>query len=210
MYGHARVSVNGQSVLAQAEALTAARAARVFKEVARGAKTDRAQLHWLLKQRDEGAVFLVTRLDRLARARHLESLLLFAAGEPDFVHCMTYEPTPRPRTTRLMLTVFGGLTEFERDLIRARTGKGREREPRPEVSTWAVARSVPVMSRRKREPGASRANRPPRLPEAITSTTARFKAFRMTAVILYRIDRDKRMRGYYRMDVQPDLFPDNA
>jgi DNA invertase Pin-like site-specific DNA recombinase len=28
---------------------------------------------------------------------------------------------------RLMLTVLGGLAEFERELIRARTGKGRER-----------------------------------------------------------------------------------
>lgn len=28
---------------------------------------------------------------------------------------------------RLMLTVLGGLAEFERDLIRARTGEGRER-----------------------------------------------------------------------------------
>ena len=28
---------------------------------------------------------------------------------------------------QLMLTVLGGLAEFERDLIRARTGEGRER-----------------------------------------------------------------------------------
>ena len=31
---------------------------------------------------------------------------------------------------RLMLTVLGGLAEFERDLIRARTGEGRERAKR--------------------------------------------------------------------------------
>ena len=29
---------------------------------------------------------------------------------------------------RLMLTVLGGLAEFERELIRARTGEGRKRE----------------------------------------------------------------------------------
>jgi DNA invertase Pin-like site-specific DNA recombinase len=28
---------------------------------------------------------------------------------------------------RLMLTILGGLAEFERELIRARTGEGRER-----------------------------------------------------------------------------------
>jgi DNA invertase Pin-like site-specific DNA recombinase len=35
-----------------------------------------------------------------------------------------------PKTSahcRLMLTIFGGLAEFERELIRARTGEGRER-----------------------------------------------------------------------------------
>jgi DNA invertase Pin-like site-specific DNA recombinase len=35
--------------------------------------------------------------------------------------------TTTPQTGRLMLTVLGGLAEFERDLIRARTGEGRER-----------------------------------------------------------------------------------
>jgi DNA invertase Pin-like site-specific DNA recombinase len=36
---------------------------------------------------------------------------------------------------RLMLTVLGGLAEFERELIRARTGEGRARARR-RVSTW--------------------------------------------------------------------------
>ncbi len=65
IYGYARVSTDGQSVSAQVEALAAAGAQRVFKEVASGAKTDRTQLHRLLKALDEGDVLLVTRLDRL-------------------------------------------------------------------------------------------------------------------------------------------------
>ena len=44
IYGYARVSTDGQSVEAQVAALTAAGAAKVFREVASGAKTDRAQL----------------------------------------------------------------------------------------------------------------------------------------------------------------------
>jgi DNA invertase Pin-like site-specific DNA recombinase len=39
-------------------------------------------------------------------------------------------PNPRRRATahgRLMLTVLGGLAEFERELIRTRTGEGRAR-----------------------------------------------------------------------------------
>ena len=41
IYGYARVSTDGQSVEAQVAALQAAGAAKVFREVASGAKTDR-------------------------------------------------------------------------------------------------------------------------------------------------------------------------
>jgi DNA invertase Pin-like site-specific DNA recombinase len=61
IYGHARVSTDGQSVDAQVKQLRAAGAAQIFKETASGAKTDRAQL-------GNDDVLLVTRLDRLARS----------------------------------------------------------------------------------------------------------------------------------------------
>src|SRR3954466_9733824 len=44
IYGYARISTDGQSVEAQVTALTDAGAEKVFREVASGAKTDRAQL----------------------------------------------------------------------------------------------------------------------------------------------------------------------
>ena len=44
IYGYAWVSTDGQSVAAQVAALRAAGAGKVFREVASGAKTDRAQL----------------------------------------------------------------------------------------------------------------------------------------------------------------------
>jgi DNA invertase Pin-like site-specific DNA recombinase len=68
MYGYARVSTDGQSVAAQDAALTAAGAVKVFREVASGAKTDRAQLRRALNTLDQGDVLMVTRLDRLARS----------------------------------------------------------------------------------------------------------------------------------------------
>ncbi len=61
MYGDARVSTDGQSVAAQVAALTDAGAAKVFREVASGAKTDRAQLHRFLKAWDKGDGLLVAR-----------------------------------------------------------------------------------------------------------------------------------------------------
>src|SRR5260370_8563916 len=68
IYGYARVSTDGQSVAAQVAALRKHGAGKVFREVASGAKTDRAQLRRLLDQLDAGDVLMVTRLDRLARS----------------------------------------------------------------------------------------------------------------------------------------------
>src|SRR5271169_5169568 len=67
-YGYARVSTDGQSVDAQVRQLTKAGCKKVFREVASGAKTDRAQLRRLLDMLDAGDVLTVTRLDRLARS----------------------------------------------------------------------------------------------------------------------------------------------
>ena len=66
IYGYARVSTDGQSVAAQVAALRKHGAGKVFREVASGAKTDRAQLRRVLDQLDASDVLLVTRLDRLA------------------------------------------------------------------------------------------------------------------------------------------------
>ena len=135
IYGYARVSTDGQSVAAQVAALRKHGAGKVFREVASGAKTDRAQLRRVLDQLDAGDVLMVTRLDRLARSTRdlLNTLAAIAdrkAGFRSLGDAWADTTTPHGR---LMLTVLGGLAEFERDLIRARTGEGRAR---------AVARGV--------------------------------------------------------------------
>ena len=61
IYGYARVSTDGQSVEAQAKQLRAARATKIFKETASGAKTDRAQLRRVLDQLDKGDVVTALR-----------------------------------------------------------------------------------------------------------------------------------------------------
>jgi DNA invertase Pin-like site-specific DNA recombinase len=129
IYGYARVSTDGQSVDAQAKQLRAARAAKIFKETASGAKTDRAQLRRALKEIDAGDVLMVTRLDRLARStRDLLNTLAQIADKGAAFRSLgdAWADTTTPHG-RLMLTVLGGLAEFERELIRARTGEGRER-----------------------------------------------------------------------------------
>ncbi len=72
---------------------------------------------------------MVTPLDRLARStRDLLNTLAAITGRG--AGFKSLNDTWADTTTahgRLMLTVLGGLAEFERELISARTGEGRER-----------------------------------------------------------------------------------
>src|SRR5919198_3196452 len=128
-YGYARVSTNGQDLGSQEAELTAAGCAKVFKEKVSGAKTDRAELAKLIRRLESGDVVVVTRLDRLARSTRdlLNVLATIGEREAGFRSLKdTWADTTTPHG-RLMLTVLGGLAEFERELIRARTGEGRKR-----------------------------------------------------------------------------------
>jgi len=127
--GYARVSTDGQSVAAQVAALKAAGAAKVFREVASGAKTDRAQLRKAIAALDAGDVLMVTRLDRLARSTRdlLNTLAAITGRKAGFRSLGDVWADTTTAHGRLMLTVLGGLAEFERDLIRTRTGEGRAR-----------------------------------------------------------------------------------
>jgi DNA invertase Pin-like site-specific DNA recombinase len=128
-YGYARVSTDGQSVDAQARQLAKAGCDKVFRETVSGAKTDRAQLRRAVALLGPGDVLIVTHLDRLARSiRDLVNTLADIAEHKARFRSLG-DPWADTTTShgRLMLTVLGGLAEFERDLIRARTGEGRAR-----------------------------------------------------------------------------------
>jgi DNA invertase Pin-like site-specific DNA recombinase len=129
IFGYARVSTDGQTVAAQEAQLKAAGCAKVFSETASGAKTDRAALAKVLKKLQAGDVLVVTRLDRLARStRDLLNVLATIAETKAAFRSIADQwcDTTTPHG-RLMLTVLGGLAEFERELIRARTSEGRKR-----------------------------------------------------------------------------------
>jgi DNA invertase Pin-like site-specific DNA recombinase len=83
----------------------------------------------LIKRLDEGDVLVVTRLDRLARSTRdlLNILEAISKAGAQFRSLADAWADTTPPHGRLMLTVLGGLAEFERELIRARTGEGRER-----------------------------------------------------------------------------------
>lgn len=128
-YGYARVSTNGQNLSAQEAELIAAGAAKVFKEKVSGAKADRAELAKVIRRLEPGDVLLVTRLDRLARSTRdlLNVLATIGERQAGFRSLKdTWADTTTPHG-RLMLTVLGGLAEFERELMLARTSDGRAR-----------------------------------------------------------------------------------
>ena len=129
VYGYARVSTAGQTLVDQDAELAKAGAAKVYRETASGAKTDRPVLTKLLKRLEPGDTLLVTRLDRLARStRDLLNVLdqIAHAGAKFKSLADTWADTTTAHG-RLILTVLGGLAEFERELIRTRTGEGRAR-----------------------------------------------------------------------------------
>jgi DNA invertase Pin-like site-specific DNA recombinase len=128
-YGYARVSTNGQDLAGQEAELRAAGCAKVYREKASGAKTDRTELAKLIRRLEPGDVLAVTRLDRLARStRDLLNIIATIAERKAGFRSLKdiWADTTTPHG-RLMLTVLGGLAEFERELIRARTGDGRQR-----------------------------------------------------------------------------------
>jgi DNA invertase Pin-like site-specific DNA recombinase len=127
--GYARVSTDGQTLDAQQTALREAGCAKVYAEKVSGAKTDRAALAKAIAALAEGDTLVVCKLDRLARSTRdlLNTLAAIAAAGATFKSlgdpwCDTTTPHGR-----LMLTVLGGLAEFERHLILARTDEGRKR-----------------------------------------------------------------------------------
>jgi DNA invertase Pin-like site-specific DNA recombinase len=129
VYGYARVSTDGQTLAVQDAQLRAAGVVKTYSEKASGAQSDRPELTKLLKRLDQGDVLVVTRLDRLARSTRdllniLDTVAKAGAGFRSLADAWADTTTPHGR---LMLTVLGGLAEFERELIRARTGEGRKR-----------------------------------------------------------------------------------
>ena len=156
IHAYARVPTDGQSVDAQVRQLRAAGAKKVWRETASGARTDRAQLRRVLDQLDAGDVLMVTRLDRLARStRDLLNILATIAEKKAGFRSLgdTWADTTTSHG-RLMLTVLGGLAEFERDLIHTRISEGRARA----VANGVKLGGEPTLTAHQRREAIKRVN----------------------------------------------------
>jgi DNA invertase Pin-like site-specific DNA recombinase len=127
--GYARVSTDGQTLDAQQSELHKAGVERVYSEKISGAISDRPALAKAIGGLGKGDTLIVTKLDRLARSTRdlLNTLAAIAAAGATFKSLGDQWADTTTPHGRLMLTVLGGLAEFERHLILARTSEGRQR-----------------------------------------------------------------------------------
>src|SRR5438270_7843237 len=149
IFGYARVSTRDQDLAGQIAELQAAGCGNIFKEKASGARTDRPELAKAIRRLEAGDVLVVTRLDRLARSTRDLLNILDAVGKAGagFKSLKdTWADTTTPHG-RLMLTVLGGLAEFERELIKARTGEGRKRAKAAGVHMGRPSKLTPHQQR---------------------------------------------------------------
>jgi DNA invertase Pin-like site-specific DNA recombinase len=128
LIGYARVSTDDQDLTLQRAALKDVGCKRVYEEKVTGAKRDRPQLVRMLDQLRAGDVVVVSRLDRLARSTRDLLEIAEQLNEAQAGLRSLHEPwadTTSP-AGRMVLTVFAGIAEFERELIRERTHAGRK------------------------------------------------------------------------------------
>ena len=125
--GYARVSTQEQNLALQLAALKGDGCIKIYKEKISGAHSHRPELQKMLDQIRKGDTVVVWKLDRLARSTKglLETTELFADAGVKFKSIS--EPWADTTTPggKMIMTVFAGIAEFERDLIRERTGAGR-------------------------------------------------------------------------------------
>jgi DNA invertase Pin-like site-specific DNA recombinase len=126
--GYIRVSSIDQNAARQTEAMAGLSIDKTFVDKASGKNTDRPQLQAALEYMREGDVLVVHSMDRLARnMRDLQNLIAdlnLRNIAVEFVkEHLTFTGEDSPMS-KLMLSILGGVAEFERSLIRERQREG--------------------------------------------------------------------------------------
>ena len=126
LVGYARISTAEQSLALQLDALSAAGATRVFEDRGvSGAKAERPGLADAMAYLREGDTLVVWKLDRLGRSMtHLLAVVADLEARGVGFRSLTEAIDTTTPTGRLVFHIFGALGQFERDLIRERTGAG--------------------------------------------------------------------------------------
>ena len=126
--GYARVSTFDQNLDLQLRALGKAGCKKTFQEKISAAKRERPQFHRMLDQIRTGDTIIVWKLDRLARSTRelLETMEEIREAGGKFQSISEPWADTTTHAGKMIMTIFAGIAEFERDLIRERTSAGRE------------------------------------------------------------------------------------
>jgi DNA invertase Pin-like site-specific DNA recombinase len=126
--GYARVSTQDQKLDLQLKSLKKAGCQRIFREKGSGFHRQRPEFQRMLDQIRPDDIVVVWKLDRLARSTRDLLNTMETINEAGAKFQSVSEPWADTTTHagKMIMTVFAGIAEFERDLIRERTGAGRE------------------------------------------------------------------------------------
>jgi DNA invertase Pin-like site-specific DNA recombinase len=129
LIGYARVSTQDQQLTGQLAALKAAGADPIYREKISGVRADRPQLAKLMASLKPKDIVVVTKLDRLGRSTRELLDLIDRIGEAGASFRSLGDPLWDTGSSqgRLLSTMLAAIAEFERELIRERTGEGRRR-----------------------------------------------------------------------------------
>ena len=125
---YARVSTQDQKLDLQLQELKKAGCQKIFREKVSGFNRQRPEFQRMLDQIRPGDIIVVWKLDRLARSTRDLLNTMDTINEAGGKFQSVSEPWANTTTHagKMIMTVFAGIAEFERDLIRERTGAGRE------------------------------------------------------------------------------------
>jgi DNA invertase Pin-like site-specific DNA recombinase len=114
---------------AQLEILKAAGAHPIYREKISGVRADRPQLAKMMASLKAGDIVTVTKLDRLGRSTRelLELIERISKAGASFRSLGDPLWDTSSSQGRLLSTLLAAIADFERDLIRERTGEGRKR-----------------------------------------------------------------------------------
>jgi DNA invertase Pin-like site-specific DNA recombinase len=126
--GYARVSTLEQNLDLQLQALKKAGCRRTFREKISAGNRNRPEFQRMLDQIRAGDTIVVWKLDRLARSTRdlLETMETIQQAGGKFQSLSEPWADTTTQAGRMIMTIFSGIAEFERGLIRERTSAGRE------------------------------------------------------------------------------------
>lgn len=130
IYGYARVSSVGQNLARQLESLKGAECEFIFKEKLSGATTERPELKKLLAKVKDGDVIIIHSIDRISRST-MDLLKLVEELKEKGVALKSVKDSWLDTSTDnpfsgLLLTIMGGLSQYEREVIKMRQKEGIE------------------------------------------------------------------------------------